>query len=344
VLASSCLALLLAEGAVRLFAPNERDHVLPGRLFEIDEHLGWKLEANRQVRHRTRYFDVSYTTNASGFRDRTRDGSTLGAGYRVLLYGDSQVFGWGVAEESRFSSLLESSLPFLEVWNRAIPAYGFDQQILSYERSEAAPHADEVVFFVSAVTLDRSRHDVRYGKPKPMFVEDGNGGLRVVPPRSVGVSRWLYRYLSPLYLPQFVNRRVERLRENLGQARESRGADRGTNAAQGGAGDFEKKLLILARDLAAGRRHRMTILAALPPEMTGDLRSFCGRQGIGFVAVDERLRLDQGFGRDDPHWTPGGHRLAAEQIRSQVDWEHDAAMVPIPAGDLAIRLGDGPGG
>ena len=162
---------------MRVFAPHSRDQALPGRLFEIDEQLGWKLKANRKVTHRTRYFDVTYITNESGFRDRMRGGSADGgsaggSGYRVLLYGDSQAFGWGVPEDERFSNLLERSLPSLEVWNRAIPAYGLDQQILSYEHSDVATNADEVIFFVSEATLDRSHHDVMYGKPKPMFVNE----------------------------------------------------------------------------------------------------------------------------------------------------------------------------
>ena len=325
LLASSCFALLLAEGAVRLFAPHARDRTLPGRLFEIDEQLGWKFEANRQVTHRTRYFDVSYTTNASGFRDRPRDGSIDGAGYRVLLYGDSEVFGWGVAEESRFSNLLERTLPFLEVWNRAIPAYGLDQQLLSYEWSDADPYADEVVFFVSTATLDRSHHDVLSGRPKPMFVEDGNDGLRRVPPGPVGATRWLYRFVSPLYLPQFLNRRVRVLRERLALARTKRETGEGPDVSQRRVGDLEKKLLTLGRGIAADRGHRMTILAALPTEMRGDLRAFCVVNGIGFLAVDrERLSRDHTFGIHDPHWTAGGHRLVAEQIRSQAGWDRIA--------------------
>ena len=307
---------------MRVFAPHVRDHVLPGRLFEIDEQLGWKLEANRRVTHRTRYFEVTYATNAAGFRDQARGGSAGGGSYGVLLYGDSQAFGWGVAEESRFSNLLERSLPFVEVWNRAVPGYGLDQQILSYEQSDVSPKADEVIFFVSGPTLERSHDDVRYGKPKPIFVKDGNRGLRRVLPASVRAARWQYEFLSPLYLPQFLSRRFGMVRASLEEARAKREVGEGVAGSTRPVSDFEKELLILARDAAAERRQRMTILAALLPEMNRDLRDFCDRHGIVFVAVDlERLRRDHVFGMDDPHWTPAGHRLVAEQILSQVNWE-----------------------
>ena len=67
------LGLLLAEVCVRVFYPHARDHVIPGGLFAIDDELGWTLLADKERRHRTRYFDVLYTTNAFGFRDIPRD-------------------------------------------------------------------------------------------------------------------------------------------------------------------------------------------------------------------------------------------------------------------------------
>ena len=111
------------------------------------------------------------------------------------------------------------------------------------------------------------------------------------------------------------------MRANLEEARE-RAAGGGVAGSERRISDFEKELLILARDTAAERGQRMTILAALLTEMSGELRDFCDRRGIGFLALDlERLRRDHVFGRDDTHWTTGGHRLVAEQVSSQVDWE-----------------------
>ncbi len=159
LLASCCFALLILEGVVRVFFPHVRDHVLPGRLFDIDEHLGWKLKAGKQVIHHSSYFEVVYTTNALGFRDQPRHGSKNKSIYRVLLYGDSQIFGWGVSEDRRFSNLLSRYMPSVELWNLAVPAYGLDQQILSYERNGAWLDADEVIFLVSETTLYRTHHD-----------------------------------------------------------------------------------------------------------------------------------------------------------------------------------------
>lgn len=56
--------------------------------------------------------------------------------------------------------------------------------------------------------------------------------------------------------------------------------------------------------------------------MRKDLRAFCERHGMGFLAIDfDRVRHNLVLGRDDPHWNPQAHQLIAEQILSQVDWK-----------------------
>lgn len=323
LLASCCVALLLLEGIVRVFFPYARDHVLPGRVFDIDDYLGWKLKAEKQVIHRSRYFNVVYTTNSLGFRDKLRHRSKNKEIYRVLLYGDSQVFGWGVPEDRRFSNLLEAHMPSLELWNLAIPAYGLDQQILSYEREGASLNADEVIFFVSEETLRRTHRDYMDGRYKPMFVKGQHGLLQVAPPKQVAIPRLLYEVLSPLYLPHFVNRRLKMLHALVegGSNKRGPGADRDTITSSGRTGNFEEEILNIARDIAVERKHKITVLATLPHAMRKALQEFCGRKGIGFLAIDfDNVSGSLVLGRDDPHWNLQAHQLVAEQMLSQVDW------------------------
>ena len=290
-------------------------------MFDLDERLGWKLKPNREVTHRTRNFEVTYTINESGFRDRTHDDSADGDAYRLLVYGDSQVFGWGVAEEKRFSNLLERSMPSLEVWNLGVPAYGLDQELLTYRLGAPTPDADEVLFYVSEATLTRSHHRRMFGRPKPMFVKDDGGVLRALPPASVGIARWPYEALSSLYLPQFVSSRLAGARKGFDEAREKREPDRGTVRSKGWIRDFDLELLTLGIDSAAAQGHRLTVLAAMREDDLATLRDFCGRRDVGLVTVDlDRLRREFMFGSDDPHWTVAGHRWVAEQILSQVNW------------------------
>src|SRR5689334_22947313 len=90
------LSLAVAEGAVRVAFPHSRDTAIPGHLFVIDDVLGWKFRPNARTVHRTRYFTVEYLTDSSGFRDEQLSSPPAQGVYRILLYGDSLMFGWGV--------------------------------------------------------------------------------------------------------------------------------------------------------------------------------------------------------------------------------------------------------
>ena len=58
----------------------------------------------------SRYFDVEYHINSRGFRDAPRTERRAVRPYRVVLYGDSMVFGQGVELEEAFASRLERGL------------------------------------------------------------------------------------------------------------------------------------------------------------------------------------------------------------------------------------------
>ena len=46
--------------------------------------------------HHSRYFDVTYSINALGLRDGPRTIVKHLGTDRILLYGDSVIFGWGI--------------------------------------------------------------------------------------------------------------------------------------------------------------------------------------------------------------------------------------------------------
>jgi hypothetical protein len=323
LLASCLLTLVILEGIVRVFFPYARDSVLPGRLFVIDEYLGWKLKAGKQVTHRSRSFEVRYATNSLGFRDKPHRTAKAESIYRILVYGDSQIFGWGVPEEGRFSNVIESQTPSVELWNLAVPAYGFDQQVLSYERYGASLNGDEIILFVSDRTLRWTHQDYMGGRYKPVFVEDQRGLLQTVPPKEVVTTRLLYELLSPLYLPHFAEARFRTFLATLEKSRQERNQADNPNITPSGEriGELEEKILSFAKNIAEQRKQKVSILSMLPHPRDEMLRDFCGQNGIGFLAIDfDGVRNDLVFNRYDTHWTLRAHQLIVEQILSQADW------------------------
>jgi hypothetical protein len=313
-----CVALLLAEGFVRVFYPYSRDHVIPGGLFEIDDYLGWKLSEGKNAIHHSRYFEATYRINALGYRDRPRNLLKDDEIYRILLYGDSQIFGWGIPAEKRFSNLIEAQKPHLEIWNLAVPGYGLDQEVLSYEKQGQLLNANEVTFLVSRDTLHRTHYDYIYRKHKPKFVIDQNDSLRLVHVQQ-GTNVWtrlFYRVLSPLYLPYFVDHRLAMLKRNPKQENDE--SDQKTTVGSDAIGELEKRILDRASNVAREWKHRMTIIADLPKTPRRDLKNFCDQRGIGFLQIVlPKGDPDLTFGKHDRHWNPRAHKLITEQLLSQ---------------------------
>ncbi|MFC1825069.1 hypothetical protein ACFL9T_20345 [Thermodesulfobacteriota bacterium] len=320
VLVGFCVALLLAEGFIRVFYPYSRDHVVPGGLFEIDDYLGWKFKEGKNAIHHSRYFEATYRINTLGYRDRPRSLLKEAEIYRILLYGDSQIFGWGIPAQQRFSNLIEAQMPHLEMWNLAVPGYGLDQEVLSYEKQGQLFNADEVIFFVSQATLHRTRCDYIYRKHKPKFVIDQNDSLRLVRVQQ-GTNVWtrlFYRVLSPLYLPYFVDRRLAVLKRTPKQAGDA--PNQKITVGSDAIGELEKRILDRARNIARERKHRMTIIADLSKILGKELQNFCNQRKIGFLhIVLPKEDPDLSFGKNDGHWKPHAHKLITEQLLSQFE-------------------------
>lgn len=310
------VALLLAEGLVRTFYPHSRDHVIPAGFFEIDNDLGWKLQAQKSATHHSRYFRTVYSTNALGYRDKPRIISKGDNLYRCLLYGDSQVFGWGLPADQRFSNLIEAQSASLEIWNLATPGYGLDQQIISYEKHGGQFKADEVIFFVSKSTIERNRHRYIFKKYKPKFFTDKTGNLRVTPVPDQGnqLVKVVYKILSPFYLPYFLERRFAILKR--ASSTSANAHPQKSEAEHVVLQALDKSMIQRVKEISVARNHRMTILAHLTEADRHNLKNFCKSVAVDFVGVDIGRGNDSlAIGKHDRHWNAQAHQLIAAQLR-----------------------------
>ncbi len=333
VLASLLVVLVALEIGVRILSPHEKDHVIPGRLFKIDENLGWRLKSNWKSRHETRYFDVIYETNSHGWRDEPRDTRKSDNVHRVLQFGDSQVFGWGVSIDDRFSNLLEKKADDLEVWNMAVPGYGLDQEILAYEYGGGSIEADEVVLFVSEQTLLRTTRDYIYDKSKPVFRHGQDEGLFVKPPIDTFETRIVYELLNPFFLPYFVQRRLRIIKSKWRSAGESRSpAGFGNTSEENESWNLVERMILRAHDTAKKHNHRFSLLSTLEDDKETVLQQFCIENEIRLLAVDINVDDDGTvFGEHDSHWTPKTHGMVADAILS--DWKKTEIDVMESYGD-----------
>jgi hypothetical protein len=319
VVASAGLALLCAEAWVRVFHPGARGHVVPSGLLQMDADLGWRLTAGAVGIHRSAQFTLTYTINSLGFRDERREVARAAGVERILLYGDSQVFGWGIPLKERFSNRLENDRR--EVWNLAVPGYGLDQEVLSYRRDGRELDANTVVFYVGSSTLSRLTESYIYKKFKPRFRIDPNDDLILepVPKADLGATDLLYRALSPFYLPYYLERRLAGRQEQSSQP---------TSA---NLGDLAMRLLLEAQSIALRAHHDMVVLSNLHEPTRGELRGFCRQHGMGLLEISlegrsEPLRIGGG----DPHWNGLANRIIAQQLSNQLEAEKPAPPAADP--------------
>ena len=217
------LALAGLEAGVRIFVLVKGEPIGANESVEsewewADEHL----RAGRAVLESTLAFDPvlgwrnapslrlpDLTTNADGWRASHEFVRAKPAGVRRLVFvGDSYTFGFGLRDAESFAALAQERLgPAWEVLNFAVPGYGTDQQLLSYERVAREYEPDAVVLGFFLRDYSRNLQDFRtYAKPR--FELEGEGlrlvGVPVMPPeelfalyqrgqRRVGGSFWCSR-------------------------------------------------------------------------------------------------------------------------------------------------------
>jgi len=138
--------------------------------------------------------------NSQGFRGPAW-GPGRSAAARIVVLGDSFVWGFGVEEGETFSQVLARSTG-AEVVNAGVSGYGPDQCLLSWKRHAARWTPDRVALFVTlANDLDDISSTQRYGYDKPAFRLEEDGTLRLtgVPVPTVG---WAAAAPPPLRIRQ----------------------------------------------------------------------------------------------------------------------------------------------
>jgi hypothetical protein len=166
--------------------------------FEYDTVLGWK----HRPRSLATFKSAVVRIDADGLRVSGRERGPFRS--RVLLLGDSQAFGDGVAAEDTFAARLEIDIPGLRVLNASVIGYGTDQQLLYFEQQARRFAPDFTVVALNAYDLrDNLSTRVRSGYAKPRFVMTAAGlTLTNVPVPGNGLVDRLQRglqYRSHLY-------------------------------------------------------------------------------------------------------------------------------------------------
>jgi len=170
---------------------------------QYDPALGWTIAPDF----------VPGEINAQGFRD-TKDFAQLSGTSdktRIMVIGDSFVFGATVEAEETFPSVLQAELSDnYEVFNLGVPGWGVDQMYLAYHQYKDIIEPDIVILAFIDDDIDRMLESFRIWEKlnKPSFTID-NGELVPRTPLSqpglyfnemVGKSVFLSNIVREFYL------------------------------------------------------------------------------------------------------------------------------------------------
>jgi hypothetical protein len=177
LLAAEALLRILRPQAQQLFTLQSRNESERGKFCIYDETLGWTGKPNVDDTFNTSDCRHRVHQNRYGFRGPAVDFERTAA-RRLVVLGDSFVWGLGVEDDDLFTTLLmrRSRTP-LEVVNLGVSGYGTDQELLLWQRLGQRFRPDIVLLVVTPWTdLYDNPYGQRYGYPKPFFHWDDTGG------------------------------------------------------------------------------------------------------------------------------------------------------------------------
>jgi hypothetical protein len=317
VLVAGIFALFLSEYSVRLAVPkyDPAGHIS----FYADPVTGVLLgEPNsrtRQIKNSGDY-DVEVVFNRHGLRDR-RDISD-GAARDLYVLGDSFAFGWGVEENERFSNVLEK-LTARRVYNVATTANldGFER-LLAYAAKQGAVIRDVVL---AINMIDDVRDYDAAPKPTAKRTKPVAAGFTVQTAKEFLLKNSALYFLATSSIGS-----VDLLR----QAFIRLGLVKTLNVVAGGVPNDRAVrstadhivalskvygltvLIIPSRGLWVGEKRKAT--AAAHRKFSDELI----RQGLHVVDMRPVMEAAgdpmQFHFRNDGHWVPKGHVLAAQEL------------------------------
>ncbi|MFH0958460.1 MAG: GDSL-type esterase/lipase family protein [Pseudomonadota bacterium] len=197
VLASTAIVIIFFELGLRAlgYSPS---YFSPwaANLWKNDPYLGWINAEGQQGFFEHPQFRVSVNINSKSLRDIEHSPEKSKQTKRVLILGDSFVWGFGVEAEQRFSNIIQkevsSTTNKVEVINAGVSGWSTDQELLWLEKYGLSYNPDLVILLFYQNDLeDNLRLMVNNFYRKPRFVLKDDGELILTGTPCPHASRFL---------------------------------------------------------------------------------------------------------------------------------------------------------
>ncbi|MBI2828861.1 MAG: hypothetical protein HYX77_06285 [Acidobacteria bacterium] len=326
-LAASYLYPYLQPLTVR---PDPQNRTVCDDVYRFDEHTGWWPKPNLDCLPQERD-SPAIRTNSLGLRADHDYGDKAPGVMRIGVFGDSFTFADQVQANETYASIIERSVPNVEVLNFGLGGGGPDQSLMALRHKAAGLNLDAVIVAPLVENIVRTQMTDRGGRPKPYFtLVDGqlqahDYPVKYQPPpsaptlrRAVAQGRSLL-YDSALWQLTLAAMRPVALSSGLYNPY--------TAYYNGPAGELLERILLAFREEA---READLIFAPLPTyhyieyDLAPDYEQVFRRaaQGTGgtyahLLPAFKRLTPEQRRAtrfRFDQHYTALGHRVVGEAL------------------------------
>jgi hypothetical protein len=305
LLASLACSLVGVEAALRWTGrfPIPPEHVVTARpeLYQEYKPYGYRLWPSRTTTYlypRQNPRRLTLVSNRDGFRSRREFGEP-DARRRIVVVGDSMVFGDGVEESERFTERLEAGDPSWRVDNLGMTAFGPDLMLRALE--EVGLRMKPAVVIITMYTDDFRRVRPEYaavGFEIPKFALRRGNLVSIEYPHPPSWMRWSV---------------IAAARETMWRASRAEWA-------------LNQAILDRFRELAAQRSFELVLLflpgrADTPNDVKRRtwLRQYAERTGVPFLDLTEPILGGGGgatlFVRANWHLNPQGHAVVARELR-----------------------------
>jgi lysophospholipase L1-like esterase len=311
---ASALAELFARAFYPAWAPRT------GRITDFWKHdsdYGWAHKPGHQGRFVSHGFDISVRTNSHGFRGPERSFEKSSDIKRVVVLGDSFVWGFGVEEKDTFAHLLEEHFAgSIEVINLGVSGYSTDQELLLYKNFGWKFKPDLVIVVVAENDVsDNSRSVVYVVYRKPLFRLEGDRlTLTNTPvPEAPLLEHWIFHLARQSYVLNALNR----VRESWSVGKTLRHASVGNPPATvpsfpgTPAEELTTRLLFELGGTVKLNNAKFTVALVEGFDRNSRVSSYLESKAFDVIHLGDHISADDESThlKDDFHWNPKGHRV-----------------------------------
>lgn len=310
---SLILALIIIEisfAVLDIYNPRPPKHVgeyknKKSKYFVMDKHVGWRMAPNTNFQWITENRSVKYHSNEKGFRV-SKNHKNIDKYHRkkILILGDSHLWGLGLKYDKSFAGLLNRSFYNLDVINLAMPGFGLDQIYLSLVQWGLVENPEMVIAGIFTDDFFRSFNAYK-SVNKPVFMVV-NGQL--IFKSSSDKPNTLVRYLE----------KKSRILEFY------RDGDEWLGRIFGIGEWWNMNKLILDNLIETCNKNDLPLLVVHIPYYTGnpfpELKRYLLAKNIDYIDLNDvaKGKLENLYFREDKHLNENGHRLLAKSVNQWI--------------------------